>query len=53
VLGGYLGLSYRWHGYGLAAPVAIHFWYDLLISAASFAMDPRHNQLSGSIALPF
>ncbi len=53
LIGGYLGWSYRQHGYGLAAPVAIHFWYDLLISAASFAMDPRHNQLSGSIALPF
>jgi membrane protease YdiL (CAAX protease family) len=52
-LGSYLGLSYRWHGYGLAAPVAIHFWYDLLISATTFAMDPQHNQLAGSIAFPF
>jgi membrane protease YdiL (CAAX protease family) len=53
VLGSYLGLAYRWNGYSLAPPVAIHFWYDLLISAASFVMDPRNNQLSGSIAIPF
>ena len=53
LLGSYLGLSYRWHDYSLQAPVAIHFWYDLLISAASFAMDPQNNQLSGSITIPF
>jgi membrane protease YdiL (CAAX protease family) len=53
LLGSYLGLSYRWNGYSLAAPVAIHFWYDLLVSAAGFVADPQHNALSGSIAIPF
>lgn len=53
VLGGYLGLSYRWHGYGLAAPVAIHFWYDFLISAVAFAADPQRSPLAARIALPW
>jgi hypothetical protein len=40
VLGGYLGMSYRWHDYALAAPVAIQFG-DFLLSATFFAMDRR------------
>lgn len=53
VLGSYLGLSYRFHDYSLAAPVAIHFWYDFLLSATFFALDPRHSPLAASIAVPF
>ena len=53
LVGSYLGLSYRLTGYSLAPPVAIHFWYDLLISAAGFLADPQHNELSGRIAIPF
>jgi membrane protease YdiL (CAAX protease family) len=53
VLGGYLGLSYRWHEYSLAAPVAIHFWYDLLLSASFFVMDPADSPLSARVAIPF
>lgn len=53
VLGSYLGLSYRWHDYALAPPVAIHFWYDFLLSAAFFALDPADNPLSAGIAVPF
>jgi membrane protease YdiL (CAAX protease family) len=52
-IGAYLGLSYRWHDYGLAAPVAIHFWYDLLLSAVSFFLHPQDSPLSARIALPF
>jgi membrane protease YdiL (CAAX protease family) len=53
VLGGFLGLSYRWHEYSLAAPVAIHFWYDFLLSATFFALDPADNPLSASVSVPF
>jgi membrane protease YdiL (CAAX protease family) len=53
VVGSYLGLSYRWHGYSLAPPVALHFWYDFLLSAVFFAADPQHSPLSASVAIPF
>jgi membrane protease YdiL (CAAX protease family) len=52
-LGAYLGLSYRWHDYGLAAPVAIHFWYDFLLSAVTFFLHPQNSPISARIALPF
>jgi membrane protease YdiL (CAAX protease family) len=53
VLGSYLGLTYRWHHYSLAAPVAVHFWYDFLLSATFFALDPKRSPLSASLAIPF
>jgi len=53
VLGSYLGLSYQWHDYSLAAPVAIHFWYDFLLSATFFALDPMESPLAASVAIPF
>lgn len=53
LLGGYLGLSYRWHDYSLAAPVAIHFWYDLLLTATFFALDPQRSPLAASVTVPF
>ena len=53
VLGSYLGLSYRWHDYSLAPPVAIHFWYDLLLSATFFALDPQDSPISARVTLPF
>ncbi|MFN2546769.1 MAG: CPBP family intramembrane glutamic endopeptidase [Myxococcales bacterium] len=45
-LGSYLGLAYRWSGYSLAPSVAIHFWYDFLIEAYGFVLDPRHSPLA-------
>jgi membrane protease YdiL (CAAX protease family) len=51
--GSYLGLSYRWHDYSLAPPVALHFWYDFLLSAVFFALDPQDSPLSARIAVPF
>jgi membrane protease YdiL (CAAX protease family) len=53
LVGSYLGLSYRWHGYSLAPPVALHFWYDFLLSAVFFVADPQHSPLSASVAMPF
>lgn len=51
--GAFLGLSYRWHGYSLAPPVAIHFWYDFLQSAIFFLLDPQHSPLSASLGGTF
>jgi membrane protease YdiL (CAAX protease family) len=52
-LGGSLGLSYRIHDYSLLAPVAIHFWYDFLISAIAFYLHPDSSPLAARIVLPF
>lgn len=52
-LGSWLGVAYRAHDYSLAAPVAIHFWYDFLLSATFFALDPQHSPLAASVAVPF
>ena len=51
--GGYLGLVYRSHDYSLAPPVAVHFWYDMLLSAIGFALDPQDSLLSARVAVPF
>jgi len=53
VLGSYLGLAYRYGGYRLSKPVAVHFWYDFLIEAIAFVGDPKHSPLSASIGLRF
>ncbi len=52
-VGSFLGLSYRWNDYSLAPPVAIHFWYDFLLSATFFAMDPENSTLAAKVAIPF
>ena len=41
VLGATLGLAYRYTGHKLATSVAMHFWYDTLLSMAAFAVDPQ------------
>ena len=53
VLGSYLGLAYRWNGYSLGPPVAIHFWYDFLLEAVGFIADPKNSPLALSFSLPF
>jgi membrane protease YdiL (CAAX protease family) len=53
VLGSYIGMAYRWSDFSLGPPVAIHFWYDFLISAVGFAADPRNSPLAVTWAVPF
>ena len=53
LVGSYLGLAYRETGYSLATSVAIHFWYDLLLEAISFAGDPKNSPLAVTWAMPF
>ncbi len=52
LLGSYLGYEYRASGYSLAPSVAIHFWYDFLIEAVSFVLDPKNSPLALSYATP-
>ncbi len=42
VLGSGLGLAYQRTGYQLETSVAMHFWYDFLLSTVAFAIDPEH-----------
>jgi membrane protease YdiL (CAAX protease family) len=53
LVGGYFGLSYRWHDYSLSAPVALHFWYDVFLSAFFFTLDPKNSPISARVAVPF
>jgi membrane protease YdiL (CAAX protease family) len=42
ILGSSLGLAYRRTGHKLSTSVAMHFWYDFLLSAVAFAADPEN-----------
>ena len=42
VLGSTLGLAYVHTGHRLETGVAMHFWYDFLLSTVGFAVDPNH-----------
>jgi membrane protease YdiL (CAAX protease family) len=53
VLGSYLGWAYRRADYSLAPSVALHFWYDFLLSAVFFAADPQSSPLAARVVLPF
>jgi len=53
VLGGYLGFVYRNLGYSLAPTVALHFWYDLVVSAVAYVLDPANNAISASVRFGF
>lgn len=52
-LGSYMGYLYMDAGYSLAAPTALHFWYDFLLSATFFAIDPQNSLVSASVDLKF
>ena len=48
-----MGGAYRAYGYSLQPPVAIHFWYDAVLTGMAFAFDPDDNPLSARIAFRF
>jgi membrane protease YdiL (CAAX protease family) len=50
LIGGYLSYVYAKSGYTLSQSIAVHFWYDFLISAAGFVLDPKNSPLSMQIA---
>ncbi len=51
VVGSSLGLAYQRTGYKLKTSVAMHFWYDTLLSMAAFALDPEHQPFVVSYTL--
>ncbi len=52
-VGTYLGASYMWSDYSLSTSVALHFWYDFLLSAAEYVASPRDSMVGMSVSLPF
>ncbi len=52
-VGSYLGYLYKSSEYSLAAPTAMHFWYNSILSATAFALDPQNSPLSASIGTRF
>lgn len=42
ILGSSLGLAYIHTNHKLSTSVAMHFWYDFLLSTVAFAVDPEH-----------
>lgn len=53
LVGSYLGYLYKSSEYSLAAPTAMHFWYNTLLSATAFALNPQDSPLSATIGMRF
>ncbi len=53
LVGSYIGLSYRWSEYSLAPPVALHFWYDLLVVGLDALWNPDDNFYTVSYGVTF
>lgn len=53
ILGSYIGYAYQRSDYNLGVPVAIHFWYDLLLTTTFFVMDPQSSPFAASVTIPF
>jgi membrane protease YdiL (CAAX protease family) len=49
-LGAYLGWVYRERGYSLSSSAAVHFWYDFLLEAVVFALDPKNSPLAVAVS---
>ena len=52
-MGSTLGLAYMSTGYRLETGVAMHFWYDFLLSTASFIVDPQHQPFVARVGMTF
>jgi membrane protease YdiL (CAAX protease family) len=52
VVGGYLGWVAMRRHYSMAFTVAIHFWYDFLLSTIGFALDPDSQPFVLRMTLP-
>ena len=42
-----------WGLLAMAVPVAIHFWYDVLVEAVDFIADPKNSPLAMRIGWSF
>jgi membrane protease YdiL (CAAX protease family) len=53
LVGSYMGLTAIQTGFRLETSVALHFWYDFLISTISFVADPDHQPFALRLGMPF
>jgi membrane protease YdiL (CAAX protease family) len=51
--GFYLGWVYRTSDYSLAPSTAVHFWYDLVLTATLFVIDPENSIFAPSMMFEF
>jgi len=51
--GAYLGWLYEADDARLAGPIAAHFWYDFMLLATSWAMDPDNTPLGFDVEFRF
>lgn len=51
--GAYLGWVYRSSDYSLAPSTAVHFWYDFLLTATLFVIDPQNSIFAPSVMFAF
>jgi membrane protease YdiL (CAAX protease family) len=52
-VGSYLGVVAIKTGFQIETSVALHFWYDFLLSTVSFVADPDHQPFAMRVSLPF
>lgn len=52
LVGAVIGAEHVWNDHRLTSPVAMHFWYDLLLSAAGYALSPDDNLFSLTLSGP-
>jgi membrane protease YdiL (CAAX protease family) len=53
VLGATMGVAYHYSDHKLSTSVAMHFWYDTLLSMAAFALDPTNQPFVVEFARPW
>lgn len=51
-VGAAAGLAYIHTGHKLETSVAMHFWYDFLLSTAAFAADPQNQPFVVQFGMP-
>ncbi len=51
--GAYMGLVATRHNFTLARSVAIHFWYNFLLSTVDFVLNPDHQPFVARFGMPF
>jgi membrane protease YdiL (CAAX protease family) len=51
--GAYLGWLYRDGDYSLAPPTAVHFWYDFVLTATLFVIDPKNSIFAPTMMFEF
>ena len=51
--GAYLGWLYNREGNRLGEPIAAHFWYDFMLFAVGYIVDPDNNPMGVKVKFAF